>query len=71
MPNYQYECNVCGAKQEQTLSITDYVDCHLKGDPCFLAYCPGRYEQLVSTGVSFSFKGGAPTPKFHRKADQG
>ncbi len=53
------------------MTIADYVDCNIKNDPCFINDCPGHYEQTFYAGTSFSFKGGSPTPKFHRKANQG
>jgi hypothetical protein len=65
-----------------TAKISEYGDVTLKGAACqnlveapdesapsFLTAvkpCPGHYDHTFTRPANFSFKGGAPTPKFFR-----
>jgi len=65
-----------------TAKISEYDDVTLKGAACqsrvevvdklasrpmiVIGACPGHYDHTFTRPVNFSFKGGAPTPKFFR-----
>ena len=50
MPTYEYECQKCGHKFEQSQRITDEP---LKRCP----KCKGKVKRLLGTGVGVIFKG--------------
>ena len=70
MPNYEFACNTCGDRKSIIAAISEYDEATLKEKDCMAwagdAACPGVYEQTFEAASSFLFKGGAPTPKFHR-----
>jgi predicted nucleic acid-binding Zn ribbon protein len=66
MPRYEYKCSECERELEIEHSIKDDAVEHQKhirfggqGEPC-----NGKLNRLISA-VSHTWKGGAPTPKFH------
>ena len=83
MPIYEHECNRCGDRQTVIASITEYDKMTLKDKPCRGTFqpldpdrvreiCTGFYEHTYEDrNGMFSFKGGPPTPKFHRGGNQG
>lgn len=80
MPTYQYECSECGDRRQQIFKINEFEEFSLRDMDCVQdlegsmddgEMCTGTYETTFERPPSFSFKGGAPTPKFHRKGNQG
>jgi predicted nucleic acid-binding Zn ribbon protein len=84
MPAYDFECNECGHRlNDVTFKISEYDELTLKDKPCQTVKkgpdgqpmneqsCPGIYEHTFTKPAVFSFKGGAPTPRFHHGGNQG
>jgi len=70
MPLYDFECNACGHRVENILcKLSEAEEFSLEGKPCKAPnQCLGIYEQTFEPKrtPNFFFKGGAPTPKFHK-----
>ena len=58
MPIYQTRCTKCGHAAEHILRISEELP------TCSEPACEGHLEKVPSAS-NFSFKGGAPTPKFY------
>ena len=66
MPSWDFQCDTCGHRVNDVIAkISEYDAASLKGQPC-QNNCPGHYDHTFTRPANFSFKGGAPTPKFFR-----
>lgn len=67
MPSWDFECNVCGHRvNDVTAGINEYDEVTFKDKPCLEACCPGLYDHTFTRPANFTFKRGAPTPRFGR-----
>lgn len=65
MPTYDFECSVCGDREDNVIfKISEYDEMSFKNKPCHREGCQGIYEHTFEKTGGFTFKGGAPTPKF-------
>lgn len=60
MPIYEYRCTHCGHEFEANVEMR-------QRDKTKCCWCEGKTERLVSRPAPAHWKGGAPTPKFHRR----
>jgi len=64
MPVYVYECKTCGEELEIEHSIKeDALKSHPHRDDYLDRDCNGPLKRLIAGGTSFTWPGGAPTPK--------
>lgn len=64
MPQYAWECDACGDRREVIAAINEYDKVTLSGETCMK--CGDGLYEVTFQGASFSFKGGAPTPRHYR-----
>ena len=66
MPIYTTKCKKCGFVQDMLLRVNEELPmCSVSAEGQNEILCGGELERIPAAS-NFSFRGGAPTPRFYR-----